>query len=391
MTAEQPVFIHSALLGKYTITKQLGHGTQGVMYQAKASDGTICAIKAYNLKTIPNWKAGDMMLREIETMQTLHVEHVPECIEIIDASSDPEPHIFIVQQFINGRSLLDLMQGGRRFTMTDIIQIMKDVAKTLDEINQLYRIVHRDIKPSNIMLDEDGHAWLVDFGSVVKCVKSDGGSTIAGTAGYMAPEQCLGEATPVSDIYGLGMTIIQLITRCEPFEFEQEHLKPLYHEKLPSNVPAWLVELLDQMIEPFTIKRATISQVLRAVLSGNPNAPAFVLPQKAPQETALVAKPKKPKREMSETEKRFNRENHLEDFVDAPFIMCIPPDLVFIVTSFLIIVGLAYLFLGADDILSTLIIYPFVIIYAVISIVTNGAEPDENGSSSFFSHRGLFR
>jgi serine/threonine protein kinase len=279
----------SALSPKYTVEKKLGHGTQGQMFLVHNAQGDRFAVKAYNLQTIPNWKANDLMMREIEVLQTLYVDRVPHCVDVIDASSLPDPYIFVVQAYVDGQSLMDMIVNGHRFTLQEIINITKDIASILDDIEHTAKIIHRDIKPSNIMIDADRRAWLVDFGSVVRSVKHEGGSTIAGTAGYMAPEQCLGDAVPVSDIYGLGMSIIHLLTGMAPFEFEQEKLRPVYRPHLPKKVPAWFIELLDQMIDPFAAKRINAAGVLQCLAKGDPDDVSwYVVENKRANEAAQM-------------------------------------------------------------------------------------------------------
>jgi len=345
------IFQHASLNGKYTITKRLGHGTQAKMFLAQSSSGTQCAIKAYNLSTIPNWKASELMEREIETLRTIDVDHVPHCLDVIEAKDADPAYIFVVQEFVSGASLQDMISNGHRFSMQDILNIMKDLSKILLDISQNYHIVHRDIKPSNIMIDDSGAAWLVDFGSVVKAVKHEGGSTIAGTAGYMSPEQCLGDAVAVSDVYSLGMSIIHLLTGTEPFEFEQENLRPIYHDKLPSNVPAWLVSLLDRMIEPFYMRRATIAEVYKLVSTGSANdvywSPSSdKQPVKSEDSKHLTSPRPRPHR--------------------APLILRISPELVFIITAQLTTILYLLLIIPRDSILMSLGLYAALIVFAAI-------------------------
>jgi hypothetical protein len=78
--------------------------------------------------------------------------------------------------------------------------------------------VHRDLKPKNLMRRADGALLLIDFGSVKDALSDPqlGGSTVAGTFGYMAPEQFAGDACPRSDLYALGATAVALLARQEP-------------------------------------------------------------------------------------------------------------------------------------------------------------------------------
>ena len=262
---------HPALCAKYTVEKKLGKGTQGQMYLVRRASGERFAVKAYNLKKIPNWKASDLMAREIEVLQKLDVDRVPRCVDVIDASTTDMPYIFVVQEYVEGETLLNMINNGHRFSITDTIRITKDITTILYDIGQTAKIIHRDIKPSNIMIDNEGRAWLVDFGSVVQHLKHEGGSTIAGTAGYMSPEQCIGNALPVSDIFGLGMSLIHLFTGLEPYKLEQEHLRTNFRPHLPQHIPAWFVYLIDRMTDPSAATRITAEQVLPILAQGNPD------------------------------------------------------------------------------------------------------------------------
>ncbi len=364
------IFQHPSLIGKYTITQKLGHGTQAKMFLAQSAAGKLCAIKAYNLATIPNWKANELMEREIETLRTLDVEHVPHCLEVIDANASETPYIFVVQEFVSGSSLQDMIGNGHRFSIQDILNIMLDLTKILLTISQNYHIVHRDIKPSNIMIDDTGAAWLVDFGSVVKAVKHEGGSTIAGTAGYMSPEQCLGDAVPVSDVYSLGMSIIHLLTGTEPFEFLQENLRPIYHDKLPTNVPAWLVSLLDRMIEPFYMRRATIAEVYRQVSSKSANDVFWTPTQDKQSDHPEASVPAK---------------LH-GDMVQAPLILRISSELVFIITSQLSCLIYMICLIPKDKILVAIGYYVFAILYlAVVLPLSRENKADSVSGFDFFN------
>jgi serine/threonine protein kinase len=82
-------------------------------------------------------------------------------------------------------------------------------------------VLHRDIKPANVILRPDGAPVLVDFGAVrtVFRAAAEGGSTVVGTFGYMPFEQYMGQASPASDLYALGATLLHVITGRGPAEF----------------------------------------------------------------------------------------------------------------------------------------------------------------------------
>ncbi|MCL2326416.1 MAG: serine/threonine protein kinase, partial [Proteobacteria bacterium] len=193
---------HESLWGKYRLKRCLGEGGQGKMLLAENAQGELVAIKAYDIARMPNWKATELFEREMLTLYELNVEGVPRCIELIDASNKVVPYYFIVQTYIPGQSLQDRMVQGYRFELRAVINIMVQIVRILRVLGlQRPAVIHRDIKPSNIMLTPEGKVYLVDFGASVRSTAQFGGSTFAGTAGYMAPEQTLGDASPASDVY----------------------------------------------------------------------------------------------------------------------------------------------------------------------------------------------
>src|SRR6185503_314055 len=82
-------------------------------------------------------------------------------------------------------------------------------------------VLHRDIKPANLIVRPDGSIARVDFGAVRNVFRSpdEDGSTVVGTHGYMPYEQYMGQASPASDLYALGATLLHLITGRGPSEF----------------------------------------------------------------------------------------------------------------------------------------------------------------------------
>jgi len=136
--------------------------------------------------------------------------------------------------------------------------ILGDVARALDHAHRR-GVIHRDLKPQNILLDEDGHAYLADFGvakllAATALVKTGTGSTV-GTPAYMSPEQALGhELTPASDLYALGVICFQWWTGTLPFDADTPHavllkhaLEPLPTQPLESMTPAMRAVLVRAM------------------------------------------------------------------------------------------------------------------------------------------------
>ena len=110
-------------------------------------------------------------------------------------------------------------------------------------------IIHRDVKPSNLIKQPDGNYSLVDFGGAQVMVPSDvGGSTIIGTTGYMPPEQLTGRACPQSDLYGLGATLVHLVTHISPSDLPTRRLKLDWRDR--ANLTRPMSDFIDRLIEP---------------------------------------------------------------------------------------------------------------------------------------------
>jgi len=150
-------------------------------------------------------------------------------------------------------------------------------------------LVHRDIKPSNVIRRTDGSLSLVDFGSVRDVLKDPdlGGSTVAGTFGYMAPEQFAGDASPRTDLYGLGALAVALLTRREPHTL-LDHRNRMDWEVHAKPHPA-LALVLHHLLAPdpearTASARAALSEVAwaREEMRANPGVAALV--PKQPEE-----------------------------------------------------------------------------------------------------------
>ena len=116
-------------------------------------------------------------------------------------------------QYVEGRTLVDMLKQNHRFSLPEIVQILTSVLAALDYSHRM-GVIHRDIKPGNIMLDQSGTVKVMDFG-IARIESSDltQTGTILGTPGYMSPEQLLGETVDLrSDLYSAGIVLYELLT-----------------------------------------------------------------------------------------------------------------------------------------------------------------------------------
>jgi len=121
--------------------------------------------------------------------------------------------LFLVTEKIEGESLAALRKRGVTFGEAEVLRLLRDAADTLGYLHgRAPPIVHRDLKPGNVIRRPDGSFAFIDFGAVRDRMKPEGGSTVVGTFGYMAPEQFQGRAMPASDVYAMGATALSLLT-----------------------------------------------------------------------------------------------------------------------------------------------------------------------------------
>ncbi len=254
--------------GKYRIIEKLGRGSQGEVYHAKRlSDGVDVAIKVLHIHSVNNWKQYELFHREAETLMGLDIDGVAHLYETIEDLECENPVSIIVQEYIRGYSLKDYLQSARRFSLSDIADIIKQLLEIVEKLHtRPSPIIHRDIKPGNIMLvDELGKfkVWLIDFGAVANPQVKDGGSTVAGTYGYMPPEQLMGNPVPQSDIYAIGALALHLLSRQPLEEIEMQDFRYMIDPYL-QHLPYSVTQLLRKMLEPNIRDRISDISILKA-------------------------------------------------------------------------------------------------------------------------------
>ena len=202
-------------LGKYTITKTLGEGAMGIVYQAYDPDLDISvAIKTIHPNLLIGEQGKELLLRfKQEARIAAKLAHASVVIvHNFIYSSDQDTH-FIVMELVNGQQLNNLEDISIKQT-TKIIENILHAVKHVHSNN----VVHRDLKPSNIFVLADDSVKIADFG-VAKVDDSEltYSGAVLGTPAYMAPEQFIQEVDSRADIFSIGVIFYELLTRTKPF------------------------------------------------------------------------------------------------------------------------------------------------------------------------------
>lgn len=243
---EDAQLVGEGLPSRYRGIERLGRGAFAIAYRcADTLAGGEVVVKLYELRDRA-WSVLTSFEREAAVLAGLSHPAIPRYVE---HSQLPDGRLMLVESYAPGRTLAELLGEGRRFSDDEIFDLAEQVLEALEYLQSLNPpIVHRDIKPGNLVLGADGRVRLVDFGSVKEGFRGDGdfASTIVGTYGYMAPEQFQGRANVQSDLYGLGATLVHLLSHIAPSQLPQRGLQLDFHEsvKASAGTLAWLDRML---------------------------------------------------------------------------------------------------------------------------------------------------
>ena len=214
--------------GDYELLEQIGRGGQGVVFRARQK--SLNRTVALKIIGLGQWATKAHLKRfRLEAEAAARLEH-PGIVPIHEVG-ERDGSCYFSMKFVEGGQLDEVAKSatadsscGEREPMPirQAAELIAKVARTVHYAHE-HGILHRDIKPGNILLDAKGEPHLTDFG-LARLVESESSVThtldVLGTPSYMAPEQAVGNNTAVSsvtDVYGLGAVLYQLLTGQPPF------------------------------------------------------------------------------------------------------------------------------------------------------------------------------
>ncbi|MBD1883639.1 ankyrin repeat domain-containing protein [Microcoleus vaginatus] len=232
------------LVKHYQIKKLLGEGGSSTTYEAvDLQTHQRVALKALSLQKMNDWKVLELFEREANVLSKLNHPGIPRYLDYFYVDTPDNRCFYIVQELAQGQSLASLVENGWHASEPEIQRIATQILEILVYLHsQTPPVIHRDIKPENIVFkspidshkEKDWAVCLVDFGAVQNTYYNTlmRGSTVVGTYGYMAPEQCLGQAVPATDLYGLGATLLYLLTHRSPAELPTNILEKDFRSQI---------------------------------------------------------------------------------------------------------------------------------------------------------------
>jgi eukaryotic-like serine/threonine-protein kinase len=238
--------------GRYELDGIVGRGGMAEVFRAR----DIRLDRTVAVKTLRDDLARDQTFQarfRREAQSAASLNH-PSIVAVYDTGEDmvgPTPVPYIVMEYVDGRTLRDLLRDDRRLLPERALEITDGVLRALDYSHR-NGIVHRDIKPGNVMLTRSGDVKVMDFG-IARAV-SDAQATmtqtaqVIGTAQYLSPEQARGERVDArSDLYSAGCLLYELLTGRPPFTGDSpvaiayQHVRenPVPPSRVDPEIPAW--------------------------------------------------------------------------------------------------------------------------------------------------------
>ncbi|MGH7269638.1 MAG: serine/threonine protein kinase [Polyangiaceae bacterium] len=259
--------------GRCTLRGSLGEGAQGHTFDGIDSRaGRPVAIKRFDVRTAKTWKDAELAERETRVLQSLSHPRLPQYVDHFEEDGA----LFLVMEKIDGESLAVLRKQGATLAQSDLVRLLRDASEVLDYLHgRAPPVIHRDLKPGNVIRRSDGSFAFVDFGAVRDTLRPEGGSTVVGTFGFMAPEQFQGRALPASDVYAIGATALAMLTGAEPSNLPHKGLAIDVRAALADAsgpLDSRLIDVLERMLDPDPDRRpariAPLLERLERVHSG---------------------------------------------------------------------------------------------------------------------------
>lgn len=242
----------SVIAGRYQVEAQIGAGGMAVVYRAEDIQlGRKVAVKVLHAQYAEDGEFVERFRREAKAAAQL--QH-PGIVAVYDTGSW-EGTWYIAMELLEGPTLKERIVSEGRIEPAEAIELTDEILRAVRAAHR-DGIIHRDLKPHNVILDDQGHPKVTDFG-IARRGASDMTATgsILGTAHYIAPEQAQGEViTPRTDLYAVGVVLYEMLTGRTPFEGDTAVSIALAHVNNEPRSPRSIVPAISPALDAVVMR-----------------------------------------------------------------------------------------------------------------------------------------
>ncbi|SDH56904.1 serine/threonine protein kinase [Lentzea fradiae] len=282
------------LSNRYELGETLGYGGMSEVHKGRdVRLGRDVAIKVLRADLARDAQFQERFRREAQNSAALNHPAIVAVYDTGETQTEYGPLPYIVMEFVDGRTLRDMVKTQGPLSGKRAMEVMADVSAALD-FSHRHGIVHRDVKPANVMITKSGAVKVMDFG--IARALHDGQAAVTqtaaviGTAQYLSPEQARGESVDArSDVYAAGCVLFELLTGEPPFTGDSPVAVAYQHVREDPKAPSQLNPKVSPQLDAIVLKamskgpanRYQSAAEMRAdlvrVLSGQrPSAPAVM-------------------------------------------------------------------------------------------------------------------
>ncbi|GIH13269.1 hypothetical protein Raf01_14410 [Rugosimonospora africana] len=271
------VNVGTMLGGRYRLDERIAGGGMGEVWRGTDDVlGRTVAVKVLLPQLLEDPGFVERFRGEARTMATIN--H-PGVVNVYDYGSDPVVGAYLVMEYVEGDALSRTLGRVGRLTPGRTMALVAQAADALQAAHDK-GIVHRDVKPGNLLVRPDGTLVLTDFGIARSAIVGQltAAGSVLGTASYISPEQAAGAvATPLSDVYALGVVAYQCLAGRRPFEGDNPLEIAMQHVRsqpppLPRDTPPNVRAIVERSMAKEPTARypsaAALGQVARRASAG---------------------------------------------------------------------------------------------------------------------------